>query len=468
MVSTKPPAGTRDFLPDDLARRAHVLDTIRLAYQRHHFQPIETPVFERIGVLEGKYGDEGEQLMFKILKRGKKLSDALDRENTQPRDLVDFGMRYDLTVPLARVVAQYQAKLPNIFKCFQIRPVWRADRPAKGRFREFVQCDVDIVGTASVLAEVDVLTAAAEALAQLGFDDFTIRVNHRQLLSRLTLHAGIDPALSDTVLVSLDKLDKVGLEGVVDELRSNSIEKEKIDTLFSLLSAVDPEQSTAMETRSALKSYAQALGCSADVVSVQTLESLFSLIGDIGLEAGRVIFDPKLARGLSYYTGPIFEIELAGSKGSVGGGGRYDELIGLFLGRSVPACGISLGVERLLLIMEAQQMFPDTTSECDVFVVNFPKVSPITALRLAGQLRSQGMRVEMYPETPKLKKQFALAQKMGAKVVALIGPDELAEDEVRLKNLHTSEQICCIALDAISHTRRWVEALSLSHKTESS
>lgn len=458
MVSTKPPAGTRDFLPDDLARRTHVLDTIRGAYQRHHFQPIETPVFERVEVLEGKYGDEGEQLMFKILKRGKKLSDALDREETLPRDLVDFGMRYDLTVPLSRVVAQYQAKLPNVFKCFQIRPVWRADRPAKGRFREFVQCDVDIVGTTSVLAEVDVLTAASEALAQLGFKDFTIRVNHRQLLSRLTRQAGIESNLSDSVLVSLDKLDKVGLDGVREELRSNTIEAEKIGTLFSLLSSVDPNQLSTTETRSALKAFSQALGCDAETASVQALDQIFALIGDVGLEAGRVSFDPTLARGLSYYTGPIFEIDLAGSKGSVGGGGRYDELIGLFLGRPVPACGISLGVERLLLIMEAQKMFPEAVSDCDVFVVNFPKVPPSAALRLAAQMRSQGLRVEMYPEAPKLKKQFGMAQKMGAKVVALIGPDELANNEVRLKNLSSSEQICCPEPEAVSQACCWVEA----------
>jgi histidyl-tRNA synthetase len=426
----------RDFLPDDLARRDYALGLIREVYARHNYRPIETPTLERIEVLTGKYGDEGDQLMFKVLKRGAKLQRALGRDEVKPTDLSDMGLRYDLTVPLSRVVAQHHARLPRIFKCYQLRPVWRADRPARGRFREFYQCDVDIVGSTSPLVEVDVITAAAEALVALGFDSFRIRINDRQLLAATATAAGIVPAHSASALSALDKIDKIGLDGVRDELIRQGIAEAAADRLLELANAGTHGGSP----QSRLSLFAESLGEQAPASSAEALGQILELLSETLPDEATLQYDPSLVRGLTYYTGAIFEISLEGFAGSIGGGGRYDNLIGSFLGRDIPACGISLGVERLLMIMEERGMFPDSLAPCHVFMARFPGVSLGAGLRLVGELRRAGLRVDVHPDASKLKKQFGVAERLGALVVAMIGPDELARGEVKLKNLATSEQ----------------------------
>ena len=426
-MSTKPPSGMRDFLPAECARRRFAIDVVRRVYERHHFEPVETPTLERIQTLTGKYGDEGDQLIFKVMKRAQKLVSALAPDEVDPSSLADMGLRYDLTVPLARLVAQYQNDLPRIFKRYQIAPVWRADRPARGRFREFYQCDVDVVGSTSLLVEVDVVSAAAEAMAELGFDDFTIRINDRRLLAAMTDRAGIAPGRSGRALVALDKLDKIGRDGVLRELTQHDFEPESAATLLSLIGSAS------------LQDLNTSLGDFAPQEAVERLASLMEVLGELGLP-GRLTFDPSLARGLTYYTGPIFEITLPGFSGSVGGGGRYDDLIGMFLGRCVPAAGISLGLERLIMIMNERDMFPAELGGCDVFVAQFADVPPLASLALASRLRAEGLRVDVSPEASKLKKQFKQAQQMGARVVALVGPDEASANTVVLKTMSTGAQ----------------------------
>ena len=452
MATTKPPAGMRDFLPADLVGRQWVMNTIREVYERHHFEPLDTPVLERIETLTGKYGDEGDQLMFKVVKRAHKLTKALSAEPIDPHGLVDMGMRYDLTVPLCRVVAQYQNDLPRIFKRYQIAPVWRADRPAKGRFREFYQCDVDVIGSDSVLVEVDVLTAAAEAMRALGFSDFSIRVNDRQLLAAMTAAAGISAERSGAALVTLDKMDKIGRDGVSQELERNGLEASCGERLFELIAVGRAEDQTARER---LASFSTALGDHCPEAAVARLDRLLELLEAVETQ-GAFAFDPALARGLTYYTGPIFEVSLPDYRGSVGGGGRYDNLVGMFLGRPIPACGISLGVERLIMIMSERGMFSDDLRRCDVYVAQFDAVDPAVGLRLANTLRASALRVNVSPEAPRLKKQLKLAQQLGARAVILIGPGEAQAGTAIVKDMALGAQTELPLGDVAAHVARLI------------
>jgi histidyl-tRNA synthetase len=456
MISTKPAAGTRDYLPAEMARRHYATERIRAVYEGHCFQPIDTPVMERLEVLTGKYGDEGEQLIFRVLKRAQKLDEALGAavqraaatgDPPDPRDLADLALRYDLTVPLSRFVAANQNELPRIFKRYHIGPVWRADRPAKGRFREFVQCDVDVVGSESALVEADVLSAAAEALEALGIADYTFQLNDRRLLAALTAAAGVPAERSVSALVSLDKLDKVSEDQVREEMERNGIPAPAVAALFGLVAA-GAEGVAALATR---------LGEAAPAAAVAGLEELMGWLRAAGVPGERVAFAPALARGLGYYTGPIYEITLPGYGGSIGAGGRYDDLVGMFLGRPLPACGVSLGFERLLLIMNERGLFPASLSgHCDVYVTQFPGVAPAAPLGLATALRRAGLRVDLSPEVGKLKRQFQLAEQMSARVVTVIGPDEAAAGAVVLKRMATGEQVTVSAADAADTVRTWL------------
>ena len=450
-TSTKPPAGMRDFLPADTARRQYVMDIVREAYERHHFSPLETPALERIDTLTGKYGDEGDQLMFKVLKRAQKLTRALENAPVEPASLADMGLRYDLTVPLCRVVAQYQNELPRVFKRYQLAPVWRADRPARGRFREFYQCDVDIIGSESFLVEVDVITAAGEALSALGFEDFTVRVNDRQLLSAIAEAAGIDSSRSDQAFVSIDKLDKIGPEGVTAELEREGFSSEAVSRLFDLIGL---RGGAKLHPQQALDRLESALGEDASPV-ISRLRSIIDAVASLDM-GGKIRFDPALARGLSYYTGPIFEINLGDLASSVGGGGRYDNLIGMFLGRDIPACGISLGIERLIMLMNERDMFGPDLVSCDVYVAQFEGVPPGPGLQLASSLRSRGLRVDVSPDAQRLKKQFRSAERMNARVVALIGPGEIENDSVVIKEMATGIQTVVSSEEVVSHIQRLI------------
>ena len=451
-MSTKPPSGTRDFLPDDIRRREYVIGVIRDVYERYGFEPLETPAFENIETLLGKYGEEGNKLIFKILKRG-------EHEHTGEADL---ALRYDLTVPLARVVAQYQNALPRFFKRYQIQPVWRADRPARGRFREFFQCDLDTIGTTSPMVEAEQILAVSEILTTLGFGGFQIHLNHRRILTGLLEAVRIPAALQDSALVALDKFDKVGEAGVVMEFGNRHIDPLAAHTLIDVLreiylKPVDADPSVV--NRSRLASLAEILDGSEHRYAVDNLTEIIDLVGDT--PAGRHVFvNPRLARGLSYYTGAILEITVPDLAGSLGGGGRYDNLVGMFLGRDLPACGFSLGLERIIVVMTEREMFPETVARggADILVTIWNHESRDQSLALAGELRRAGLRVDVYPEADKLGKQFKYASARNLPYVAILGDDEMARGEVAIKDLRSGEQTSVRRSEAAAFVERALNA----------
>ncbi|HEX7088318.1 MAG TPA: histidine--tRNA ligase [Vicinamibacterales bacterium] len=426
--ATKPARGMRDFLPDDVRRRAYVIGVVAEVYERYGFEPLETPAVENIETLMGKYGEDGNRLIFKILKRG-------EHERTGEADL---ALRYDLTVPLARVVAEHRGRLPRFFKRYQIQPVWRADRPARGRFREFYQCDVDAIGSTSPVVEADVCAAVSEVLERLGFNDFVVRLNHREVLRALLDGAGVPGALHDTALVAIDKLDKIGPDGVRGELETRGIDAAAAArTLDAFARPASPSNESWLGT---LESRIPA-GHAPGLQGLATLRSILAL--SAGTPAGpRLQLDPSLARGLSYYTGAIFEIAVPDLAGSLGGGGRYDGLIGMFSGEQVPACGFSLGLERILVVMGERGMFPASvqTTGADVLATIWNADAAGDTLALARMLRAAGLRVEVYPEADKLGKQMKYAASRGIPFAVIVGDDERAAGTVMVKDLRTGGQ----------------------------
>ena len=420
--NTQPARGTRDFLPADVRRREYVIHVIREVYERYGFEPLETPAVENIETLLGKYGDEGNKLIFKILERGEGATEGR----------ADLALRYDLTVPLARVVAQYQNDLPRLFKRYQIQPVWRADRPARGRFREFYQCDVDAVGTTSLVAEVDILGAVSEVLATLGFTDFIIKLNHRRVLTALLDTAGIAADMHGDALVALDKFDKVGRDGVITELSARGIDAA---AGTRLMNAFRGSENPLASLESTLDAHPAGAGAVSDLRSIVELSNATA--------AGpHLRIDPSLARGLSYYTGAIMEIAVEGI-GSLGGGGRYDGLIGMFLGREIPACGFSLGLERIIVVMTERNMFPASVAAggVDVVVTFLDEDSRADGLRMASELRALRHAVDVFPEAGrKFEKPLKYAATRGAKLMAIFGENERARREVSIRNLETREQ----------------------------
>jgi histidyl-tRNA synthetase len=449
-AKTQPARGMRDFLPADVRKREYVIGVIKSVYERYGFEPLETPAVENIETLMGKYGEEGNQLIFKILKRG-------EHEKTGQADL---ALRYDLTVPLARVVAQYQNELPKFFKRYQIQPVWRADRPARGRFREFYQCDVDVLGSKSMVVEAELIAAASDALVALGFNDFNIRVNHRQVLNGIFEASELPLDKHNDFLVALDKLDKIGREGVAREFEQRGIllnEGNKAARFLLDLQLAWVEKASDMEVQlrgdfnaserssvneKLLDRIGECVEGNTDAQNGLTeLKTVLQLVERTSAN-GRVEIDPLLARGLSYYTGTIIEIKVADLGGSLGGGGRYDNLVGMFLGKDIPACGFSLGLERIIVVMTERNMFPAelVSSPADVMVTIWNEDSVPESLALAAELRSQGLRVDLYPEADKMGKQFKYASARGISFVAIVGDDERGRAEVALKDLRSGEQ----------------------------
>ncbi|HEY3026060.1 MAG TPA: histidine--tRNA ligase [Pyrinomonadaceae bacterium] len=461
-ANTQPPRGMRDFLPADVRRREYVIGVIKEVYERYGFEPLETPAVENIETLMGKYGEEGNQLIFKILKRGV-------HEKTGEADL---ALRYDLTVPLARVVAEYRDKLPKFFKRYQIQPVWRADRPARGRFREFYQCDVDVLGSQSMLVEAEICAAASEVLTNLGFNDFTIRLNHRDTLSGVLQSAGISLEKEEAALIALDKLDKIGQEGVEKEFRDRGIEAVAGSNLlkfFVELGALEHAAEIAAGENAAQKRKAlnaAILGRLVEFVGdnepgargVDELRSVMKF-AEAGGSAASIEIDPSLARGLSYYTGAIMEISVKDLPGSLGGGGRYDSLVGMFLGENVPACGFSLGLERIIVVMTEREMFPNAliSSPADVMVSIWNEESITDAIALAEELRREGLRVDLYPEADKLAKQFKYASGRGIPFVVVVGEDERARGEVAIKDMESGEQRNVKRESAVAELRRRID-----------
>ena len=412
----------RDFLPEDVRRRQYVIDVVRRVYERYGFEPLETPALENIETLTGKYGEEGNQLIYRVLRRGEGAATGE----------TDLALRYDLTVPLARVVADNRGKLPKFFKRYQIQPVWRADRPARGRFREFYQCDVDAIGSTSPVVEVEMIAAVSEVLQALGFKDFVVQLNHRALLTALLDAAGVPAEKHPDALIAIDKLDKIGRENVADDLVARGIDRAPGDACLTAFEdvAVFDEMVNRSEAGAAARK---------NVTNIMAL-------AESTPAAGHVRFTPRLARGLSYYTGAIMEIAVPDLPGSLGGGGRYDGLIGMFSGEQIPACGFSLGLERILVVMGERNMFPPDlqSSGPDVLVTIFEDALTGESLKLAAELRAGGLRVEVYPDPLRGGKDLGKAFKYGdtrkARFVAVMGQDEVSRGAVKLKELSTGLQ----------------------------
>ena len=438
MSKTQPARGMRDFLPADVRKRRFVVDIVKEVYESYGFEPLETPAVENLETLMGKYGEEGSQLIFKILKRGEKL-DLTESE------LADLALRYDLTVPLARVVANHRNELPKFFKRYQIQPVWRADRPAKGRFREFYQCDVDAIGSTSMVIESELCAAVAEILAKLGFDDFTIRLNHRELLREMLGAAGIVEELQTDALVAIDKLDKIGLEGVKKELSERGVSSVSADGILGFIADVASKDANA-DILAAAESFVG--GESAAIAQMREILALTS--------GTKIKIDPSLARGLSYYTGAIFEIAVPDLAGSLGGGGRYDGLIGMFGKDQIPACGFSLGLERIIVVMDERGMFPTDfgNSSADVMVTVWSEESVNESVNLAKTLRESGLRVLVYPEADKLGKQFKYASQINISKVCILGESEIADGTVTIKDMDSGDQVTVKRNQAVDSLRK--------------
>ncbi len=432
----------RDFLPADVRKRNYVIGIIREVYESYGFEPLETPAVENLETLMGKYGEEGNQLVFKILKRGEKLRESIESGesgvslDSQDSRLSDLALRYDLTVPLARVVANNKNDLPKFFKRYQIQPVWRADRPARGRFREFYQCDVDAIGSSSMVVEGEIMAAVSSILKRLGFDDFIIRINHRQVLTDILDTAGVPTELHTDALVAIDKLDKIGIDGVAQEFADRGIDEAAAAMLTDIFKKTQEILGQEKDINHTIV---------ANLINIVSNEVLTEL-GHIVKYAGKapIVIDPSLARGLSYYTGAIMEINVPDLAGSLGGGGRYDGLIGMFGKEQIPACGFSLGLERILVVMDERGMFPPEIAEsapADVMVTIWSEETVAESLKLASELRAGGLRVTVYPEPDKLGKQFKYADSIKVPWVCVLGESEVAARKVTLKDLRTGDQV---------------------------
>jgi histidyl-tRNA synthetase len=423
-----PPSGTRDLFPADVLLRRRTFTAVQTAFERHGFEPFDTPAFERLEVLTGKYGEEGEQLIFRILRRGEHAASGE----------ADLALRYDLTVPLARVVARYGSQLPMPFKRYQIASVWRADRPGRGRFREFTQCDIDIAGSASLVADASVVLAIVDALGAVGLDGTTVHVNDRDVLHGLIAAYGIPEGLATSALTAIDKLAKVGPDGVAKELTERGVEVGAVALLHADLTAAEPEAALVARVRT------DARGRDG---LARVAELLALLPGGHGVHA---VHDPVLARGLGYYTGIVFEVTHPALDASIAGGGRYDGLIGMFGDDPVPAVGGSLGLERILLILaeQAGEGAAPTAPGPDVLATVLDPADAADVLAVAARLRDSGLRVDVYGGEGRMKKQLRHADRRGARFALVRGASERDAASVTLKELATGEQTTLPESDA--------------------
>jgi len=426
--AVEPPSGTRDFLAAEVRRRERAFAAVRGAFERYGFEPLQTPAFERLEVLTGKYGDEGDKLIFKILRRG-------EHEATGEADL---ALRYDLTVPLARVVATHGNRLPMPYRRYALGPVWRADRPGRGRFREFTQCDLDTVGSASPLADVETLLAINDGLTALGVPEFRIQLNSRQALYGLLDAYSVPDGLGSRVLITLDKLDKVAPDAVAAELVERGLASETAQALVADLAADEPDR-----VRKQLDGTERGRAGLAEVDRLLALTSW--------LPAGRIVFTPRMVRGLDYYTGPIFEVSAPGYPGSIASGGRYDGLVASLGGPDMPACGGSIGIER---IMSTQSTDDSDAAEpgLDVALTVLADEAQPALVELAGALRAGGLRVGIYlGASGKIAKQMKWANDQRAGITVLIGPREHAEGLVTVRDMTSGDQAQVPLSEAAAH-----------------
>lgn len=435
------PKGTRDFLPVEVARRNYIFDTIKQSYKNFGFLPIETPSFELSQTLMGKYGEEGDRLIFRILNSGDKQKKAdiqALEEGNLPRfanSLSEKALRYDLTVPFARFVVQHQNDLSFPFKRYQIQPVWRADRPQHGRYQEFYQCDADVVGSDSLLYEVDFVLLFDEVLTNLGLPAFTIHINNRKILSGIAEVSGESDRLID-ITVALDKLDKIGEDGVIQELETKGISTASIEKIKPLLSMTGTNQ----ERIDSMKSYLST--SEIGMKGIEELVFVLDTVNKLGVDRATIVFDVTLARGLNYYTGAIFEVKANNVKmGSICGGGRYDDLTGLFGMPNMSGVGISFGADRIYDVLKELDLFPKEVEQgLEVLFVNFGEAEQAYCLPLVKDIRKNGISCELYPSKAKMQKQMKYANDIRVKYVAIVGADEMENNIIQLKNMETGEQ----------------------------
>lgn len=420
------PKGTRDFNPVEMARRNYIFNTIRSVFALYGFQQIETPAMEQMSTLMGKYGEEGDKLLFRIQNSGEKASEAPEK-----------GLRYDLTVPFARYVVQHRDELQFPFRRYQIQPVWRADRPQKGRYREFYQCDADVIGTDSLVSELELMQIVKEVYRRLGIR-VCLHVNNRKVLAGIAEIIGEPDRMTD-ITVAIDKLDKIGLEAVNAELLERGLSWEAVDKLQPILSLNGDNETKLAKIAEVLQG--SEIGCKG-VEEIQTLFRLYNQSGAVLSDRFAIELDLTLARGLNYYTGAIFEVKALDVQiGSITGGGRYDNLTGIFGLSGVSGVGISFGADRIYDVLTELNLYPETMpGQTRVLFAAFGETELDFAIRVAGRLRSQGIQTEVYPEPAKMKKQMGYADAKKIPFVAIVGSNEMETGTVMLKNMQTGEQ----------------------------
>ncbi|WP_044203805.1 histidine--tRNA ligase [Flammeovirga sp. OC4] len=454
MAKQKPsvPKGTRDFGPEQMAKRTYILETIKDVYKKYGFQNLETPTMENLSVLTGKYGDEGDQLLFKIVNSGDYLkkvnADDLEKgaKHMLPK-ISDKGLRYDLTVPFARYVVMNQGTLSFPFKRYQVQPVWRADRPQRGRYREFYQCDADVVGTDSLLCEAEILAMMGEALTNLQITDHTIKLNNRKVLTGIAEAIGENGKESE-LCVAIDKLDKIGVEKVKSELINergfSTSSVARLDFLFDLNGSTRTKLGKMKEFFQGNDNFLNCslVGSEIGLKGIKELEEVLDFAEKLGVSFKNIEFDVTLARGLSYYTGAIFEVKVNNANmGSISGGGRYDNLTGVFGLDGMSGVGFSFGVDRIYDVLEELDLYPSSAVETTkVMLTNFDDQGRDYSLPLLQKLRNAGISAELYPDNAKMKKQMNFANKKGIQYVVLAWEDEMAQNKYSLKNMTTGEQ----------------------------
>ncbi|MHA7102372.1 histidyl-tRNA synthetase [Roseivirga pacifica] len=434
------PKGTRDFGPAQMLKRDYILNTIRSVFKKYGFMPLETPAIENLSVLTGKYGDEGDQLLFRILNTGDflKKTSAGDYEEgakaLSPK-IAEKGLKYDLTVPFARYVVMNRGEITFPFKRYQIQPVWRADRPQKGRYREFYQCDADVVGTGSLICEAELMAIVNEVYTQLNFNDYKVSISSRKVLEGLAALCEVSDKFT-AFCVILDKLDKIGEERVAEELSTIGVSSQNLEKLKELLNTTGSNQEKLGTFREAF------VNSEVGLAGLDELSETFEHLKGLKVTTDQIIFDPTLARGLSYYTGIIYEVKPTSiSMGTITAGGRYDNLTGVFGMEGVSGVGISFGIDRIYDSLEELNLFPETNSDItQILITNFDKESEAHALGILAKLRSKNIKAEIFPEAAKLKKQLNYANNKGIAHVLMVGSREIESGEYVLKNMETGDQ----------------------------
>lgn len=434
MAKAAIPKGTRDFGPKQMLGRNFIFDTLKRVFQTYGFQPIETPAMEKVETLTGKYGEEGDRLIFKILARGEKLNRGIQKLSTSEKTplsvLSEDALRYDLTVPFARFVVQNRNDLVFPFKRYQIQPVWRADRPQKGRYREFYQCDVDVIGSNSLLNEVELIQLVNTGFSKLGLNDVTIRINNRKILAGLAEVANQTENFG-VITVAIDKLDKIGIEGVIKELKDKEIPEEAIQKISSVLELQGNSDLTAI--REILR------GSEVGQKGIDELEFMLTSVSQLGVT--NAVPDFTLARGLDYYTGAIFEVTHNEFNSSICGGGRYDDLTGVFGLKDMSGVGISFGADRIYDLMLDKGLFPTYTADSTkLLFVNFGDQEAAYVLGLLKAIRKAGINAELFPDSAKMKKQMKYAHDKSIEFVAMVGDQEMEAGIIKLKEMETGEQ----------------------------